>query len=114
MDKKKKDLIFNISVFIIFIGLVYFLLIPNGSSQTSEEVAKCIGENSIVYVRVGCSHCVDQEEMFGNNSALLNKIDCFYELDRCQDIDGTPTWKIKGKLYVGVQSIKKLQELTGC
>jgi len=44
----------------------------------------------------------------------LEIIDCWFEKEKCENISGTPTWKIKGEYYKGVQSIKKLQELTGC
>ncbi|MBS3076313.1 hypothetical protein J4481_01060, partial [Candidatus Pacearchaeota archaeon] len=91
----------------------YFVLSKN-HPETPEEIVKCIGENSVLYVQLGCSHCKTQEDMFGKNLKYLEIIDCWFEKEKCENISGTPTWKIKGEYYKGVQSIKKLQELTGC
>ena len=44
----------------------------------------------------------------------LNVIDCFYEQEKCTNIQYTPTWIINGQKYEGFQSIEKLKELTGC
>ena len=109
----KKDSWITIGIVIAVIVLAYFL-INKRTPETSEEVAKCIGEKSILYVQEGCSHCKTQEEMFGENLKYIKEIDCFYERDKCGEITGTPTWIIDGKKYEGVQSIEKLKELTGC
>ena len=52
--------------------------------------------------------------MFGKNRQYLNTIDCWYEREKCLGIQSTPSWIIKGEKYIGVQSIEKLKELTGC
>lgn len=108
----------NIITILIILGIIIFAIIAinRPHPQTTEEIAKCIGENSKLYTQLGCSHCEEQEEMFGDNLKYLDIIDCFYERDKCssEDIEATPTWLIKGKKYEGVQTIEKLQELTGC
>lgn len=115
MDKKKRNqIIFNIGAFIIFIALVYFLFIPKPVVNIDEKLAKCIGQNSLVYVQTGCSHCEDQLALFENYTSYLNQIDCIYTPEKCWEIQGTPTWKINGKLYPGVQQISTLKSLTGC
>lgn len=112
MKKRVKS---QIIIGIIILAIVILLLLPSKApAETSEEIAKCIGEKSTLYVQLGCSHCEDQEELFGENIKYLNKIDCFYETEKCADIVGTPTWEIKNNLYTGVQSIDKLKELTNC
>ena len=75
---------------------------------------KCIGQESVLYVQLGCHACETQQEIFGDNYKYLNRIDCFYEKEKCPGIEATPTWEIKGKRYKGVKSIEKLRELTGC
>jgi hypothetical protein len=106
-----------ITILIIIVILIgsYFILNKN-PPQTTKEIAECIGKNSVLYVQLGCSHCKDQEDMFGDNLQYITKVDCFYEKEKCQElkIPGTPTWIINEKQYVGVQSIEKLQELTNC
>ena len=76
----------------------------------------CIGQNSELYIQLGCHACETQEELFGENYQYLNSIDCFFEREQCIDagITATPTWIIDGKKYIGVQNIEKLKELTGC
>jgi len=87
---------------------------PDGT--LTKEVAQCIGENSVLYVQLGCTHCEEQKEMFGENYKYIETIDCFYNKTLCADeqISGTPTWVRNGEQYVGVQSIEKLREITGC
>ena len=113
---KKKTISTLITVFIILIlaSLILWSFFKKPQNSTTEELTKCIGENSILYVQLGCTHCETQEEMFGENLKYLNRIDCFYEPEKCQGISATPTWKIKDKYYTGVQSIETLKELTGC
>lgn len=109
---KKRGLI---TVLIILAVIIGGLVIRNSADpDVPEKIAKCIGENSILYTQYGCSHCIDQENLFGENVKYLNIIDCFYELDKCEGMTATPTWIINSEKYVGVQSIEKLQELTNC
>jgi len=103
---------------LIILGVIILsiIIINKPTSGVSEEIAKCIGENSFLYVQLGCSHCETQEKMFGKNYQYLDSTDCFYEREKCSlaEIRGTPTWIINDVQYTGVQTIEKLQELTGC
>lgn len=109
----KKSWITWVVIFgVIFLAI--FILIKPPAVQVDAETAKCIGANSILYVQLGCSHCEDQEEMFGGNYQYLNVVDCFFESEKCADITATPTWIINQKKYTSVQTIDKLKELTGC
>ncbi len=117
MEIKKRTL--KYLLIIIFLFVLIWLIKPNPPEKTpnvSEELAKCIGENSIYYAQTGCSACKIQEEMFGKYSKYLNKIDCKTKPQECNEsgITATPTWFIKGQKYVGVQSAEKLKELTEC
>ena len=109
---KKRDLV---TVLIILGVLVLaFIIMRKPLPQTDTEIAKCIGAHSTEYVQLGCHACEAQKELFGDNYQYINSVDCWFERDKCTDIKATPTWVIKGKKYTGVQSIEKLQELTGC
>ncbi|MEK6863006.1 MAG: hypothetical protein AABW57_02495 [Nanoarchaeota archaeon] len=112
MDKRAKiTLIIIIAVILIAIYIKY----PR-PPETTEEISKCIGKNSILYIQLGCSACKTQENLFGENYQYLNKVDCFYEQEKCiqEEIEATPTWIIKGVKYKGVKNIETLRELTGC
>ncbi|MAG11147.1 hypothetical protein CMI44_02450 [Candidatus Pacearchaeota archaeon] len=103
-----------ITLIIIIAVIVLAYSLANNSSNVDKETAKCIGENSILYTQLGCHACEIQEGMFGKNMVYMDKIDCFYEREKCTEIIGTPTWIIEETDYRGVQSIERLKELTGC
>ena len=109
---KKKRWITTIVIIIVLLLAVILLIKP--SPETDKEVAECIGKNSVLYVQLGCHACESQENLFGDNYQYLNVIDCWFERDKCDGIESTPTWIIKGNIYTGVQSISTLQDLTGC
>jgi hypothetical protein len=114
----KKKIILTIISLVVLIALVIILIKVNfnnsSKNSVSEEITKCIGNNSVLYVQLGCSHCINQKNMFGENVKFLNITDCFYETEKCSDIAAVPTWKINNQYYKGVQSIETLKELTGC
>lgn len=112
---KKKNMRRFTSILILLIILFSVYILSNHKiPETPEEVAKCIGENSILYVQLGCHACEAQEELFGNNSIYLNTIDCWFEREKCEGITHTPTWKINGELYIGKKSINELKNMTEC
>jgi len=116
--RKEKLITGSVVIFVIAIALViiYFRQVP--SPQITESAAQCIGQNSVMYAQTGCSHCLDQEAMFGSYVSKLNIIDCLQQnqTQKCIDakIEATPTWIIKNQSYTGVQTIDKLKQLTGC
>lgn len=101
---------------LIVVGVIAaaFILLYRPADGVSEQTARCIAEHSHLYTQLGCHACEIQEELFGESYKYLNKTDCFFEREKCSDIEATPTWVIDGQAYVGVQSIEKLKELTGC
>ncbi|MFH1585281.1 MAG: hypothetical protein ABIB79_00755 [archaeon] len=106
----------NIITILIILWVVTLSIIILKSSPTSvdEKIVKCIGENSVLYVQLGCHACEVQEELFGDNYQYLNVVDCFYDRNKCSEISATPTWIINGETYKGVQSIDELKNITGC
>ena len=103
-----------ITIVIIIAVIIFSFLIINRSAEVSMQLTKCIGEGSILYVQLGCHACSNQEKIFGSNYKYLNVVDCWYEREKCGGIAVTPTWIINGEKYVGLQTIEKLKELTGC
>lgn len=114
----KSNLITFGIIILVFSLAAYILFKDNSSSEISENLAKCIGEHSELYVQTGCLACVRQEELFGKEAKHLNKIDCFLLENRqtCfeKNIEATPTWIINGEKYRGAQSIETLKALTNC
>lgn len=109
----KNNIITLIIILSILLFSLYILTKPK-ENNTSEEVVKCIGQNSILYVQTGCPHCKTQENLFGENLKYIKIIDCWEQREKCIHIDATPSWEINNELYRGIQSIEKLKELTNC
>lgn len=104
-----------VTLIIIFgIILLSFFVLNKSSPNVEKQTAECIGNNSVLYVQLGCHACETQEKMFGNNYQYINVVDCFFEQEKCMEITATPTWIIGGEKYRGIQSLDKLKELTGC
>jgi|SRR3989344_2231818 len=101
---------------IVIIGVIILAvyLVKRNSNSVSKETTLCIANNSVIYTQLGCHACENQEEIFRNNYQYLNIVDCFYEKEKCKDIERTPTWLINGEKYIGVKTIEELKELTGC
>ena len=115
MNSKTKNLITTLLIIIAIIIISLFAL-NKKPAETDEEIVKCIGSNAILYTQLGCHACEAQEDLFGENYQYLNVVDCWYEREPCtqENITATPTWIINGEKTVGVQTIEKLKELTGC
>lgn len=101
-------------ILIILIIVLSILIISRDINEVDESIAKCIGENSVLYVQLGCSHCEKQKDLFGESAEYLNIIDCYYSPILCENISATPTWIINNSEYKGTYSIEDLQSLTGC
>ena len=100
-------------ILIIIVGSIIYIN-ANKYPETPEEVAKCIEKKATLYTQLGCHACEKQEEAFGEKYQYLDVVDCFYERDKCEEIELTPTWKIKGEYYKGVQTVQYIKDLTGC
>ena len=109
--KKKSGITLVVIVGVIILAII---LMNRPKNNVPEEITKCIGENSKLYVQLGCHACKTQEEIFGEDYQYLDVIDCFYEKDKCADIQATPTWVINNEKITGVKTIEELKELTGC
>jgi len=118
--QKEKIVTIGIVVLVLMLagGIIFSKNFSGGTIQDTplEEATKWIGEHAVLYVQTGCSHCKDQEDLFGVNLRYLTIINCL-EGDNKQQcinagIESTPTWIIDGQKYVGVKTIDELKELT--
>jgi glutaredoxin len=114
-----KDSSVTIAIIVLVLIIAAVIIILRGVSPPSvvnidEEFARCLGSKSTLYVLTTCTHCRDQEEMFGDNIQYLDIIKCDIERDKCLNITAVPTWIINGEEVVGVQTIDELKNLSGC
>lgn len=74
-----------------------------------------------MYGAFTCPHCQNQKHLFGKEAAAqLNYIECHpqgknSQTDLCMkaNIQGFPTWEIKGKMYQGEKTLPELADLSG-
>lgn len=110
---KKGDLV-TLVIILLILAFSGWVLLKN--PNTDEELARCIGENSVVYSQIGCHACETQKQLFGENYQYVNDYICNTNWDYClqKGIKATPTWEINRQMIEGIQTIEKLKELTGC
>ena len=112
--KKDTKTTLGVVIAVIIIAII-ILTLPKPSADV--EFAKCVGENSRLYVQTGCMHCDDQLDLFGENQKYLDVYNCMDDswiTCRALSIPGTPTWIIDDTKYVGKKSMSALKTLTGC
>ncbi len=74
-----------------------------------------------MYGAYWCPHCHEQLQLFGQKAAAqLPYIECASDgknarpnLCKTEKIEGYPTWKIKGKTYMGTRSLEELATASG-
>lgn len=74
-----------------------------------------------MYGAFWCSHCHDQKQLFGQEAvSQIDYIECDPKgknpqtsLCKAANVQGYPTWEMKGKFYSGTQPLEKLAELSG-
>ncbi|MDO8467419.1 MAG: thioredoxin domain-containing protein [Nanoarchaeota archaeon] len=114
--KMSKSTTTTLIIIIVIIAFVIYIKNQTPVSSVDKATAQCIGERSVVYSQLGCIHCVNQKELFGDSWIYINEVVCNSNLTECQNagITGTPTWIINGQKYSGEQSIEQLKQFTGC
>lgn len=96
--------------------------ITTTSSPANIELAKHLTANDIkMYGAFWCGHCHDQKQMFGQEAVReLTYIECDPngqnpqpDLCKAANIQGYPSWEIKGQIFAGTQSLEDLAKLSG-
>ncbi len=114
---KKDTKIYLGLILIVVIIIIGIYLIKNPSpNNPDEKLIKCIANKTKIYVSATCSVCKKQKEVLGDYYDLFDKVNCFYEPQKCIDanIPGYPTWIINGQQNPGYKTIEQLKQLTGC
>lgn len=104
------------ALFLVFVAwLVFVTFFAQGNY---DDFAQCLSEKD--YVMAGtewCSFCKQQKGLFGPSFKYVTYKDCDIEKQWCAEnnISTYPRWvSPTGQQYVGVQSLEKLSELSGC
>ena len=98
------------------------LIVTSESTKESIELAKHLNDKGVVkYSAYWCPNCLKQSELFGKQAYReLYVVECARDginsqTQLCIDknIQGFPSWEIKGKIFIGVKTLKELSTLTG-
>ncbi|CAD5953611.1 Thiol-disulfide oxidoreductase LTO1 [Planktothrix tepida] len=96
--------------------------ITTTSNPANIELAQYLTQSGAkMYGAFWCGHCHEQKELFGKQAVeKLPYIECEKggknpqpDLCKSKNIQGYPTWEVKGQMYSGVQSLEKLAEVSG-
>jgi len=118
IDEQVKSRLINlgivISVILIAVAIIYIQ--SRFSPNLDEELVKCIGANSTLYVQKGCSHCQTQKNKFGDKLELLEIVDCTKTPEECVEVGimSVPTWIFNNTHIKGTYEIEELKEMMGC
>ena len=97
-------------------------IITTSSSPQKIKFAKFLSDNNIkMFSAYWCPHCHDQKQLFGKKAVKeLTIVECAkdgkdnqYELCREKEIQGFPSWEIKGEIFSGVKDLNDLAIMTG-
>ena len=97
---------------------------PIGSESMPDQIALATHLQTIkarMYGAYWCPHCHTQQELFGKEAfSAITYIECDPrgkdaqpDLCKAANIKAYPTWEIRGKYYMGQQSLEKLAILSG-
>jgi tRNA(Leu) C34 or U34 (ribose-2'-O)-methylase TrmL len=122
---RTKEIAFVTIILLIILGAVLGINylkkpdIPNNQNNSTEEIMKCIAENSQLVVSKTCGHCANQKKMlepyldYFEILDLADHPEIYYEYGENGRIS-IPLWIIHREAYTGEHSIEQLKQLTGC
>ncbi|MFB6215747.1 MAG: glutaredoxin family protein [Candidatus Aenigmatarchaeota archaeon] len=104
---------------VVLVGALGYVALTGGDKPETEmdKFAKCLSENgATMYGLQTCPHCQEQKGMFGSSFKFVSYVECSQRRSLCSQkgISSVPTWIVNGERYVGVQSLGKLADITGC
>jgi len=87
-------------------------------SNNLDAFAMCVAETEFtMYGAEWCLYCKKEREAFGSAWKYIPYVECPQNAQLClsKGITGYPTWGSKdGTLYVGMQGLNRIAEITGC
>jgi uncharacterized membrane protein len=98
------------------------LPVQNESGPAEIQLAQHLKQvGAKMYGAYTCPHCYEQKELFGKQAAAqINYIECHpqgknsqTELCKAANLEGFPTWDIKGQRLVGRQTLEQLANASG-
>ena len=113
-----------VAVIVLLVGILGYTSFSGYSVENGgqyDSFAKCLSQNAKFYGAYWCPNCQNQKKLFGPSAKYISYIECdpngenpepFLCIEK--NIKGYPTWEIRGQQLMGVQSLEKLSELSGC
>ena len=115
MRKREKAMIL-FGVVIAIIGIILIINYYQNNYHLDRPTALCIANKSSLIVSKTCGHCAEQKRILGEHLSVFEVIytDEHPEVFSQYNLIGVPTWIIDGRMYPGVQNVRKLKQITGC
>ncbi|GBE20230.1 MAG TPA: hypothetical protein ENG87_00585 [Candidatus Pacearchaeota archaeon] len=118
-ERNNKILYIAIGIFVLIASIfLYSYFKPSDKGEvTFDNLAICLKANNVkMYGAEWCGYCKKQKALFGDSFQYIDYVDCDKNRETCsaERISGYPTWEIGGQKYSGVQSLRRLSELSGC
>ena len=114
--QKRTNIIIALLVLLIISTIFTINYLKERTDPESDEVLKCIAENSILIVSKTCSHCANQKLILGEGLKYFEMIDVADHPEVWDEYDllGVPAWIIGDEIHYGTKEIKTLKDLTEC
>jgi hypothetical protein len=113
-------LIIGFLIFAGFAGWAFWLRRTRASRY--DAFAQCLAAKQVkMYGLYWCSHCAEQEQMFGSSFKYVPYTECGIKGSRQEapeciqaNVKNFPTWEFSGMRHEGVLPLTALAERTGC
>jgi glutaredoxin len=114
---KNLRLVSSIILILIATTVIIYLTLSDDNFNPESSLASCLTKNgAIFYGSDNCGYCLRQKALFEESFKDIVYVNCQTEKEKCSSakITAYPTWIINGNKLVGLQSLEKLANATGC
>ncbi|MBD2102971.1 vitamin K epoxide reductase family protein [Leptolyngbya sp. FACHB-261] len=94
-------------------------MVASGSTYPAQLAQHLTQTGAKMYGAYWCPHCLEQKALFGEAAKQLDYVECDPngenprpQLCQAKNIQGYPTWEIKGQMIEGSQPLDKLADLS--
>jgi hypothetical protein len=107
-------------IFAAFAGWAFWL--RHSRASRYDAFAQCLAAKQVkMYGLYWCTHCAEQERMFGSSFKYVRYIECGVKGSRQEapecvqaQVKNFPTWEFSGTRHEGVLPLSDISERSGC
>ncbi len=113
-------LVIGLLIFAAFGAWAFWL--RHSRSSRYDAFAQCLTAKQVkMYGLYWCTHCAEQERMFGSSFQYVTYIECGVKGSRQEapecvqaQVKNFPTWEFSGTRHEGVLPLRDISERSGC